>query len=255
MARLLQQIIEEPRACSYLPDRCASLQHRIMLDLSAEELEPMLARGWRRFGPDYFRPACGPCSACVPIRVPTASFRPSKSQRRALRAVSGLKAVIGPPRVDNERLDLYHRWHAFREQAREWSPANIDFESYYLSFAFPHPAVREIAYYDELSGKGRKLVGVGICDETPNAWSAVYFYYDPAYARRSPGIANVLFQLKLAASRRRAHVYLGYLVLGCPSMHYKSSFRPNERLLGWPEPDEEPQWRAASDEREEALKL
>ena len=50
MARLLQQIIEEPRACSYLPDRCASLQHRIMLDLSAEELEPMLARGWRRFG-------------------------------------------------------------------------------------------------------------------------------------------------------------------------------------------------------------
>ncbi|HLM76021.1 MAG TPA: arginyltransferase [Polyangiaceae bacterium] len=243
MARLLQQIIEEPRECSYLPDRCASLEHRIMLDMPAQELEPMLARGWRRFGPDYFRPACGACSACVPIRVPTASFKPSKSQRRALRSASGLRAVIGPPRIDDERLDLYHRWHSFRESAREWAPANIDRESYYLSFAFPHPAVREIAYYDELAGKRRKLVGVGICDETPNAWSAVYFYYDPTYARRSPGIANVAFQMKLAATRKRAHVYLGYLVGGCASMQYKGGFRPNERLVGWPEPDEEPEWR------------
>jgi hypothetical protein len=28
-------------------------------------------------------------------------------------------------------------------------------------------------------------------------------------------------------------------------MQYKGGFRPNERLVGWPEPDEEPDWRLA----------
>jgi arginine-tRNA-protein transferase len=149
--------------------------------------------------------------------------------------------VLGPPRIDEERLRLYARWHAHREAAREWAPAEVDHESYYLSFAFAHPAVREIAYYDDQGG-AKKLVGVGICDEMPNAWSAVYFYFDPDYARMSPGIINVLFQIKLAASRRRAHVYLGYYIKDCRSMWYKAGFRPNERLLGWPEPDEAPIW-------------
>ena len=53
---------------------------------------------------------------------------------------------------------------------------------------------------------------------------------------------NVLIQIKLAASRGRSHVYLGYLVEGCRSMQYKAGFRPNERLRGWPEPHEEPVW-------------
>jgi leucyl-tRNA---protein transferase len=241
MARLLQHIIEEPRRCSYLPDRYAALEHRIMLDASSEELEAMLVRGWRRFGPDYFRPACVGCSACVPIRVPTAGFQLSKSQRRALKNASELSVVLGPPRIDDERLALYARWHAFREAARDWSPAEVDRESYYLSFAFPHPSVREIAYYDEREG-ARKLVGVGICDETKNAWSAVYFYYDPDYAHMSLGIMNVLIQIKLAAARARSHVYLGYLVGGCASMQYKAGFRPNERLRGFPEPGQAPVW-------------
>ena len=108
--------------------------------------------------------------------------------------------------------------------------------------------MREIAYYDDSAGPRPRLVGVGICDETPSAWSAVYFYYDPDYAAQSPGVAHVLFQMKLAASRGLAHVYLGYFVTGCPSMRYKARFRPNERLVGWPAPGEEPRWVTAPPE-------
>lgn len=246
MARLIQHLIEEPRSCSYLPDRRASLEHRIFVDATSEELEAMLARGWRRFGPDYFRPACGPCSQCIPVRIPTAGFSLSRSQRRVLKNTGHLRAVIGAPVINDERLSLYHRWHAFRESVREWAPADLNFESYFLSFAFPHPSAREIAYYDDSDGAPR-LVGVGICDETPTAWSAVYFYYDPEYAGISPGVANVLFQIELARSRGLDHVYLGYYVPGCPSMGYKSHFRPHERLSGWPGPNEEPRWEAAVD--------
>ena len=57
MARTLRHLVEAPRGCSYLDGQVASLEHRIMLDVSPAELEALLDRGWRRFGVDYFRPA------------------------------------------------------------------------------------------------------------------------------------------------------------------------------------------------------
>lgn len=237
MARLLRHFIEPPRSCSYLQERQASLEYRIMVDTSPEELEAMLMRGWRRFGPCYFRPACEPCGDCVSIRIPTDRFRPSQSQRRAKKSCAGLRTEIGPPRVDRARLELYRRWHSFREETRGWNGSPLDAESYGLEFAFPHPAAREITYYDEA-----RLVGVGLCDETPRAWSAIYFFYDPAYAKRSLGTFNVLFQIEHARGLGIPHLYLGYRVAGCRSMRYKAGFRPHELLFGRPGPTERPEW-------------
>lgn len=241
MARLLHHLIEAPRPCSYLAYRQASLEHQVLLDVTPLELEAMIVRGWRRFGPQYFRPACAPCSDCVPTRVPTRSFAPSKSQRRAKRACRGLRAVLGTPRVDTARLALYHRWHASREQARDWEASPLDDKAYFLQFAFPHPAARELAYYAG-DGEGARLVGVGICDETPNAWSAVYFFYDPEWGKQSIGVANVIFQIELARQRAIPHVYLGFRISECASMRYKARFLPQERLVAWPDPEQEPRW-------------
>jgi arginine-tRNA-protein transferase len=85
-------------------------------------------------------------------------------------------------------------------------------------------------------------VGVGISDETPGAWSAVYFFYDPAYARSSLGIANVVFQVEIARARGRRHLYLGYSVSDCPSLRYKATFHPQEVLVGRPALGEAPRW-------------
>jgi arginyl-tRNA--protein-N-Asp/Glu arginylyltransferase len=78
---------------------------------------------------------------------------------------------------------------------------------------------------------GGRLLGAGIFDATPQAHSAVYFYFDPDLADRSPGICNVLWLV--AECRRRAlpWLYLGYYVAGSPVMEYKASFRPHQ-LLG-----------------------
>ena len=103
--------------------------------------------------------------------------------------------------------------------------------------AFPHPAAREITYVEPESGR---LVGVGLCDETPRAWSAIYFFYDPAWATKSIGTANVVTQIEIARRRGIPYVYLGYQVEGCQSLAYKASFRPQEHLIGLPEPDETP---------------
>jgi leucyl-tRNA---protein transferase len=241
MARLLRQFTESPRACSYLSDREAALEYRVMLDVSPKELEAMLLRGWRRFGPCYFRPACAGCGECVSIRLPTEGLKLNQSQRRAKKSCAGLEVRISAPRVDRERLSLYRKWHSFREETRGWGGSPLDSESYALEFAFPHPAARELAYYDLVEGR-RRLVGVGICDETPKAWSAIYFFYDPDYQKRSLGTFNILYQLEHARGRGIPYVYLGYRVAGCRSMRYKATFQPHELLFGLPSATEEPGW-------------
>jgi len=240
MARVLRHLVEAPRACSYLPGTTATLEHRVMIDVTAPELGSLLEHGWRRFGPDYFRPACPSCSACRPTRIVVSGFAPTKSQRRARRKAEGLRVTVGPPGVDDERLELYHRWHRDREAAREWDASELDARTYALQFAFPHPSSREVAFHDDEAG-GR-LIGVGICDEAPDAWSLVYFFYDPAYAERSLGVANVVLGVEIAAARGIPYVYLGYAVEACASLRYKTAFHPREELEGWPELAEAPRW-------------
>jgi arginine-tRNA-protein transferase len=240
---LLEHVVEKPHACAYLPDRQASLEVRVMLDVTATEYAALLERAWRRFGPVYFRPACVGCGECVSLRVVVDRFVPSKSQRRAARACASLRRVVGPPQVDAKRLALYARWHAGREVARGWEPNGQTRERYRLEFAFPHPCAREATFYDDAAG-GR-LVGVSLFDETPSALSAAFFFYDPDYARRSLGTANVLALVDEARAAGRRHLYLGYRVAGCASLRYKGAFRPHELLVGRPGHDEEPRWEEA----------
>lgn len=242
MARLLKQYTEPPRPCVYLPDRLASLETRVMLDVTSAELDTLLPRGVRRFGPVYFRPVCPSCQACVSIRVPVATFTPSATQRRTLkRNLARFRVMIGRPTVDDTRLSLYKKWHAFRESERGWGPSPLDHESYFLEFGFPHPSVREVAIYDD-EGPAPRLVGIGICDHTQHCWSAVYFFYDPDYARHSLGTFNVLVQIEHARTLGIEHVYLGFWVEGCASMAYKATFRPHELMRRRPEGDELPRW-------------
>jgi arginyl-tRNA--protein-N-Asp/Glu arginylyltransferase len=234
--RLLDRFVEKPHTCAYLAHERASLEVRVMLDVSVTETGALLERGWRRFGPIYFRPACASCAECVSLRIVVARFAPSKSQRRASRVGARLRRVVGAPRVDAERLALYARWHEDRERVRGWAPNAQDGERYGLEFAFDHPSAREAAFYDDDGHAPGRLVGVGLFDETPTALSAAFFFHDPApeYARMSLGTLNVLRLVEDARAKELAHVYLGYRVRGCPSLRYKSSFRPHELLTNLP---------------------
>lgn len=229
--------IDSPQRCSYLPDRTAQHEQRYMTEVTVEDLDLLLERGWRRFGPLYFRPVCAACSECVSLRVPVGTFTPTDSQRRALRRSRRFRLTFGEPVVDAARLALYREWHAAREDVRGWEPSELDAEQYALQFAFPHPAIRELALHD-----GDRLVSVGLWDVTPRAMSAIYCFFDPGYARLSLGVANVMNGLELAREAGIPHVYLGYRVLGCPSLRYKDAFGPNEALQGRPSFGETPRW-------------
>jgi len=242
MARMLRHWVADPSSCAYLPEQASSLEYRLMLDVSPDEMDVLLERGWRRFGPAYFRPACSACQACVPLRIPTDTFTPTKSQRRVLKRGVDLRLHSREPQVDAERLRLYHRWHRMQAESRGWSDDRITGDEYYQQFAFPHPCVREYAYYDDAAEGGTKLVAVAIVDETPKALSAVYTYHDPDYRKWSLGTLSVLRQVEQARQTGRQWVYLGYRVLGCPSSEYKAKYRPHELLEAFVEFGVPPRW-------------
>jgi leucyl-tRNA---protein transferase len=241
MARLVQRFREEPHRCAYLPDQRASLDVCMMLDVTPAELGALLERGWRRFGPAYFRPACARCAACIPVRIPATAFVPSRSQRRARRGAARLTRTIGTPKVDDERLALYERWHVEREKQRGWAESPLDERSYAFDFAFDHPSVREVAFRDPANDD--RLVGLGIVDVVPDALSAVYFFWDPVAAPSSLGVAHVVWLVEDAVASGSTYVYLGYRVDGCPSLAYKGRYQPQELLVGLPDTGIVPVWR------------
>lgn len=219
--------IASPSPCGYLADRVWRLEYELTSELESEEYLRRMQEGWRRFGFMMFRPQCPSCQACQSLRVPTATFQPNRSQRRAWRRNEcDVRLTIGKPSVDRKRLRLYDAFHAHQSDVKGWSlhPAK-DAVGYRASFVDNPFAVEEWCYWI-----GAELVGVGYVDVLSEGMSAIYFYYDPAVKNRSLGTFNVLRVIDAARQRNVPYVYLGYYVAGCASLEYKANFRPNEVL-------------------------
>src|ERR1700682_858815 len=105
------RILEEPRECSYLPEETASLDVRCVVDMTAEEYAALLARGYRRFGWQVFRPACPACTKCRSVRVLAREFSPNGRERRILRKNENIRAELHPLFATREHIELYNLYH------------------------------------------------------------------------------------------------------------------------------------------------
>lgn len=228
----LAQLDTEPEACPYLPGRQARTRYRLVSELQPREYDEKLSQGWRLFGSILFSPNCSGCSECLSIRVPVERFSPSRSQRRVLRRNRDLSLEVGGPKLDGERLDLYTRHHADRETRRGWPAASMGFEEYYETFCLN--AVETIEFCYRLDDR---LVAVAYVGEAQESLNSIYAFTDPALARRSLGVYDVLCEIEEARRLSKSYLYLGYYVSGCKSMEYKASYRPHQVLgsEGWRE--------------------
>lgn len=215
-----------PHDCTYLPGQTARLSYRIVERITPQEYESLMERGWRRFGHALFTHDCPRCSACQSLRIPTATFRMNRTQRRAWAANADLTLNIGQPGVTDEILDLYDRFHQSRSKTIGWTyRGEKDADSYIEGFVHQPFIVEEWQY--RLNGR---LVGVGYVDPLPGSLSAIYFFHEPEEHRRSLGTYNVLRVIAAARERQAPFAYLGYFVDGCRSLEYKARFAPNEIL-------------------------
>lgn len=221
----LLRFVALPTACGYLPGQVWQLEYELVKGITQEEYFLRMRDGWRRFGHALFRPQCPACTACRTLRVLVDQFRPNRSQRRAAKLNEGeVRLRIGWPKVTQEKLQLYDRYHAFQTEMKDWpehAPKDVrDYVQSYVDNPFP---TEEWCYYLD-----NRLIGVGYVDALPGGLSAIYFFYDPEERHRSLGTWNVLKVIEVAKDRHLPHVYLGYYVEGCRSLEYKANFAPNQ---------------------------
>jgi leucyl-tRNA---protein transferase len=223
--RIIHRYITEPHPCAYLEKRIAMLEYSFVESMKAYEYEDLMNRGYRKFGAAFFRPVCGPCQKCRPMRVDVNAFRPDRSQRRNWKRNQDLQVRLADPTIDGQRMELYREYHEVQAGRKGWPLQKMDLEEYRMTFVYnPIPSI-EISIWE-----GSVLCGVVITDVTPNTISGIYHYHDFSQASRGLGIYCMLQLIELARQMGKRWLYFGYYVSGCSSMEYKAAFKPCEIL-------------------------
>lgn len=219
--------------CSYLPERQAvTLFLDPKTDVSADVYASLTTAGFRRSGDFIYRPHCGSCHACIPVRVLAGQFRPDRTQRRCLQRNADITVISVPTRYTPEYYNLYERYIEARHRDGDmYPPTRNQFRSFLLcSWA------NSRFYEFRLDGR---LLAVAVVDHIDRGMSAVYTFYDPAEEERSLGRYVILWQIQETCRLGMDHVYLGYWIRQCRKMSYKREYQPLEYFDGqhWLRPD------------------
>jgi arginine-tRNA-protein transferase len=211
--------------CPYRAGETARLPLRLPArTLTPDEFDLALEQGDRRNGRLLYRTRCPTCAACQPLRVPAARFRPTDSQRRAVRKNPDLRVEIGEPELSDERVALFNRHKSERGLSRSEEP--LPAAHYRAWLVDTCVDSREFRYY-----VGERLVGVSILDVGRTAASSVYHYFDPDEGRRSIGVYSVVREIGWCAEQGLDWYYLGFYVSDCTHLAYKASYFPHQRKV------------------------
>ncbi len=190
----------------------------------ADQLHDRLSRrGFRRSHNIAYAPVCPSCQACVPIRIPVASFQPDRTLRRIARANAQVEAFEVPARATAEQFQLFQRYQ--RQRHTDGDMATMSFYDYRAMVEDTPIETLVIEFRDP----DDRLV---VCVPLRIGWATVC---RPSTAiscrgleKRSLGTFTILWLIARARAQELPYVYLGYWVPESRKMTYKARFRPSE---------------------------
>lgn len=192
--------------------------------VTPQQLDLLLADGWRHFGTHFFRYNFGvyefEIRAVIPLRIRLADFCFSKSQRRVLRKNIDLNTAIRPVHITPEKELLFDR-HKMR--FKFGIPDTIyDF----ISVNSPCETVEINASLND------SVLAVSFLDVGSDSVSSVYAMFEPAESSRSLGIFTLLKEIEFAREEDKEYFYLGYSYEGQSFYDYKKRFAATE-MYDW----------------------
>ena len=227
---LLQFFRSGPLPCPYIKGQ---VERKLFARLNATNAAMINATlteaGFRRSHDIIYRPVCPSCSACIPVRIPTARYKPSRSMRRVMTNNRDLswRAVNATATV--EQYELFAAYQAARHAESDMARMGL---TDYVAMVDEGRANTALI---EARDKAGTLIGVMLVDRLPDGFSAVYSFFDPTAQNRSLGNYMILCLIDLAQQEKRDFIYLGYWIRESAKMAYKQRFRPLEALgpNGW----------------------
>ncbi|QSA98968.1 arginyltransferase [Methylococcus sp. EFPC2] len=224
--RRISLYLDRPHDCSYLAGREARLAYvDPTLSMTTEIYGELAPLGFRRSGNLVYRPQCPGCSACVPVRIPLSRFRPNRSQHRIERLNRDVIVTMRPAAYTDESYELFRRYLGARHSDGGMADSGAGEFIGFLASDWSDTVFIEFRLE-------KRLFAVAVVDRFKDAWSAVYTFFDPDYAARSPGVLAVLWQITEARHLGLDWLYLGYWIGACRKMAYKTQYRPLEAYVG-----------------------
>ena len=192
--------------------------------ITPQQLDLLLADGWRHFGTHFFRYNFGvhefEIRAVIPLRIRLPDFQFSKSQRRVMRKNADLKLTIRTVHITPEKELLFDR-HKMR--FKFGIPDTIyDF----ISVDSPCETLEIDA---SLNGR---VLAASFLDVGRDSVSSVYAMFEPEEPSRSLGIFTLLKEIEFAREKGKKYFYLGYCYEGQSFYDYKKRFAATE-MYDW----------------------
>ncbi len=224
--------------CVYQENRLMRMRYKYIKNPTLSINSKLIKNGWRRFGNYFSRPECSSCTDCLSLKIDVKNFKLSKSQKRVYKKNKNTKILIQQPSVTDKHLDVYQRYHKYKQLKNGWEPTSISYSNYEDLYISGHGFYgKEILYFAD-----EKLVGVDLVDFLEDGISAIYFYYDPDFLHLSLGKYSLLKQIDFARELELDWIYLGYAVKNCKSLNYKFEYKPYKILKNNPNYNEEAIW-------------
>ena len=191
--------------------------------ISPDQLDTLLAQGWRHFGTQFFRYSLGiyefDIRRVIPLRIPLAGFSLSKSQRRVKKQNSDLQTTIQPIEITAEAIALFER---HKQRFKFGVPDSI------YDFLSDRPARVPCEAFELTVHFDGNLVATSYFDVGERSVSAIYGMFEPTLSRRGLGIFTMLKEIEFAIETGKEFYYQGYAYDGTSFYDYKKRFRGSE---------------------------
>lgn len=220
----LQFYLSTAHTCGYLDGQQAT---EVWADpdypMSSALYSQLAQHGFRRSGDRVYRPHCGQCNACIPVRLDCNAFTPTRSQRRCWSRNRDLQLTITTTPTE-DYSPLYARYIRTRHSGGAMDTPEA---TQPLDFLASHWC-RTHFYEFRLDSE---LIAVSAVDVLADGLSAVYTFFDPEQYARGPGVYAVLTMIEQVRKAQLSRLYLGYWIEECRKMNYKHHYQPLQYYL------------------------